>query len=375
MRCEVLRSARDRARLDRVASSPPASFQFRHGFFGSGLKLQDVSLRHEKRIPCTDRGTREVSIQASSCGPASKIQARDARFAVQLHSVFGLCLFCSVAAAALPEPRLGDPSLKGDRKQECMMQEQDIVLLPDGRLPTNHKTILKEVGKAARHVPKFFPNQSLTTVRMLYHGREFLQGGHLQLRRQISLAGKSPDPLESLFLLHPRGYKFGKVEKPIEGSTLQYESNLSRAWSNLNMKAEHEMNYCLVTQAMYEQIMGTGATEDPLPADDADEQDGEPDGEGEPDDAEPDSDSRATPSAPDSRHVWPWMGPEEYYRNLYRAYAFQDAARVTIVDFNAGAGNSALAAIRDGRPYIGFCRNETCHHHSSCCELECRLCH
>ena len=95
--------------------------------------------------------------------------------------------------------------------------------MTDGHLPANSRSIAAELGKAVG------PNKGknallsskrpISTVRLLYHHREFIDGVVAQSRRRTSLTSSSAiDPLETFWLVIPRERQIVPVSKPLEGS-------------------------------------------------------------------------------------------------------------------------------------------------------------
>ena len=289
------------------------------------------------------------------------------------------------------DPRLGDPALRDEKKQEPLLRETDLFLMSDARSSTTAKSMLRVLGKALPSVEGgLFPSRPLTSIRLLYNLKEFQAGGHLALRNQRALTARSADPLETLYVLQPKKFKLKKVDGPLRGSSLKFDSNYARAWTDIAVKTETEAQYTWVTHETCMAIFGIGS---------GDECKG---GKGGGDDSKGDaevtndnddavllqSDAEAVsgdeaaqpeteePAVKTKRHLFPWSAPEELYRNIYHAFMMTDTAanQCTVYDFLAGSGHGALAAARDGRGYVGFCLSAHRLIWNSFCGAECYLC-
>ena len=278
--------------------------------------------------------------------------------------VLGKC-FLNVQCAKMTLLRFGDVAKAS--KKDGSMTSSDILLVMDGHSHGNAEKVTSMLNAAMkRHKGpgKLFPSRAPTQVRMLYHHRELLQN-ILQSRKRESLSC-AVDPLETLYLARPRARSLPSVSRPLDGSELTFESNLARGWCNLGMQTLEERRFSQVKPENYLEFFGRFAKvadkdaaenkedqEEEAREDEEDEQDGAETTEaGSAVDASTVAEEETKSTA---RFLWPWTGPENFYRNLFRAYGLaKPDSSFRVCDFTCGSGLALLACMRDGICYSGY---------------------
>lgn len=207
--------------------------------------------------------------------------------------------------------------------------------------------MVAELKKAMKPCESIFPKRPLTMVRLIHNCKQLLVK---------SFTATSPEPLETMLVAMPKAFKLPVRVGTVEGSSLVFEDNRARSWTNLSMRPEQCVALCSVPETMYRQVLGVSDSAGEGHEDMASEHEGvksdeEDDGEDE---------GRSGPCTPPSTLLlFPWELPEEVYRNIYRAFCKDASSKTWVVDICAGSGLAALAAARDGHHYIGWARTES----------------
>ena len=257
---------------------------------------------------------------------------------------------------------LGEPGKREDRPGS--LKPDHLLAVLDGRNASNAQSVVKDLRKYSKQNPLLRRTASCVTIRLMYHNREFAEGGHLTRKRRRQLFfSRLPEPLENLHIvLHKDGEVPGKADRQfidVPGSMC------SRGIANLSMPAPVEAALHAVTLAMADEIckLQAGVISK---AEEGEEEDADMD-DGELDMVEPDLDGaaavQATGAPPQTSEVpavvtfMPWQGPEVQYREWYHLFGQSTSTNGTkrrIVEVFAGNGAGALAAARDGYKYTGY---------------------
>jgi hypothetical protein len=256
---------------------------------------------------------------------------------------------------------LGEPGKREDRPGS--LKPDQVLAVLDGRNSSNAQAVVKDLRKYSKQNPLLRRTSSCVTVRLMYHNREFAEGGHLtrKRRRQLFFA-RLPEPLENLHIvLHKDGDMPGKSDRQfidVPGSMC------SRGIANLSMPSPVEAALHTVTLAMADeickqQVCASSKAEEE--EEDADVDDGDNQDLVEPDSAA----AHSTEALPQTSNgvpaavavtFMPWQGPEVQYREWYHLFgqSATGGAKRRIVEVFAGNGAGALAAARDGYKYTGY---------------------
>ncbi|CAE7386316.1 unnamed protein product [Symbiodinium sp. CCMP2592] len=256
------------------------------------------------------------------------------------------------------EALFGDPALAKDssRAHPVIFRACDMFVCMDGRSPSNQKQITAELARCMKPHASMFPKlaNGLITVRMLYHCREFEGSGRLAMARRTCLTQTCPDPMETMVVIQPKAYTLPQRALP-----LVHSDSYSRAWTGLGLRDPSDMELTTMLDASKllpkteKQKAAAEAAE--AGTDDAEEHavsdsdDGAVDGAG----------SQASECEP-ARGVllWPWASSEDAWTSIYTAFHLVSPSQTWIIDFTAGCGLAALAAVRGRFHYVGFATSE-----------------
>ena len=237
---------------------------------------------------------------------------------------------------------LGDPENPAETR--LLMTNTDVLLLYDGRVPSNGKSLMAFVKKACSKHKGFFATRP-GTLSLIYDNKEFLSG-FAQAKRS---SGKSifssssflPQPVESLIIVGHKELNFPVKER--QYVDLPGDSR-DRAWMKLKLRLETTRCMSRVSAAIFEKILtGTaGAT-----------------GAASPDDENSASEPESLLEAGAGHDLFPWEADESQLQEAYCLLepATGGAGTAKIVDFAAGY-SAAIAAIREKRSYVGFVASE-----------------
>ena len=245
----------------------------------------------------------------------------------------------------------------------------DIGVFLDGRSPVNQKQMTTELCRCMKPHSSVFPKLGggLITVRLLYHGREFEASGRFSLARRTCLTQTAPDPLETMLVMQPKAYTIAQRALP-----LVHSDSFSRAWTGLGLRDYSDMELTTVLDASKffmltdkqkaaAEAAGTGATDKQKAAAEAagTEDIAQNSDDGDDDDAgsQPEEGAPA-PALSKGVLLWPWASGEGCWASIYTAFHMVNPSQTWVIDFTAGCGLAALAAVRGRFHYIGFAATE-----------------
>ena len=132
------------------------------------------------------------------------------------------------------------------QKDEPLFRPNDMMLVYDGRSPSNFDSISKAITNtlSQKEVTDTMPRRRYTVVRRAFTNTEFMKDGYLAPRRKSSLNPKTPDPLENLVLILPKTFEFEYRESPNPSIVVD---NFSRGWGSLSMKMDSEQEQLVYT--------------------------------------------------------------------------------------------------------------------------------
>ena len=247
-------------------------------------------------------------------------------------------------------------ALVGEKKNgnEAIMTASDILLLHDGRVSKNAKLISASMSltKMAKPLSEALPRR-LGTLKAVYNNREFTSGWAKPQREGglsvFSSASALPDPVENIFILLPKNIKL-----PIRTRSFVDIGGDSRdrAWTGLSLRSDSSRACSFVSGAMLLRLADRDYAKE-----DMSEAGSEDDG--------------ISREESDYYDIFCWECGEGQARELFQTFdpmvsvnasvplpkvsvnSSVPMPKTQVIDFAAGF-SSALAAVRDRRPYRGY---------------------
>ena len=235
------------------------------------------------------------------------------------------------------------------RVASALFKDQDLLIVSDGRRPATLDKCTKEVTKYVKDLPGFFGRKTAWLYRLMHTNNEFVRPQYAAPRRQQRGGGRGsiglPDPLETLLMLHGKGFttvRRGRRHLDMPGD------NTSRGMSGIPLKTEYQYNLQTSLATKRAILLGvanqTGGADDSCPCfiEDGDS-DGTAAGPADADSTDQGNDAELMPQCADECTVplFPWEPHEKIYRELFNMFGARrkndGGFVVRIVDFTPGA--------------------------------------
>ena len=246
--------------------------------------------------------------------------------------------------------------LFGEKSQEeVMFTKDDILLVHDGRVPKNAKTVSSCLTQAKqRESVKEMLQNRVGTLRLVYDNNEFRAGSFAAQKREsgqavFTTASSLPEPVESISVVLSKDLKL-----PVRSRNFVDLGGDSRdrAWTRMSLRPYSFRSYDKVSESLLLQMVS--------PEEDANKNQSQKTKK----DKEDESDTGGEEEegeAPASFDMFAWEADEAQARELFQIFdprvREEQCQKTQIIDFCAGF-SAAMAAIRDRRPYRGYCASE-----------------
>ena len=223
---------------------------------------------------------------------------------------------------------------------ERLFRKQDFAFFLDGRVPTVHTDLLKEVKKALKNLPnQTVPTRKYTMFEFFYANREFTTGFLKPKSTRTQFHALMPGHTERAVAV--MGTQFSVEHRERKWLDLP-GSNRSLGWSGNQLQDPEEQ--ILVSWAtkveMFKKVVNTSASVN--------------------DEAMNDDEMKAAAAsqveANERSLLWPWASPEVFWKELYNCLG--DPANLVIMTATPSA-SGAIAAARMSAQYIGWVGNSS----------------